>query len=129
MLFLDIQPKDVDRSIQSAFCEYTIPTEVLEIPLLKKKRAEKEGLLCEHLDCLTPENIPGIYERLVERMVLPSLRKSIEKLVCEKIHWSKRLEKCAGRESDIHIHTQKHTFLLLYLNRDFIVSSIIIGTF
>ena len=100
LLYQDVKttiPEDVCLSLRTTLDSLHFPDlSALKIPLLTKKRTQKESLLGDLWNCCKPDEILPAHEDLIYRILLPQLEKSMENVYFEKVYWSTKCRKVAG---------------------------------
>jgi hypothetical protein len=90
-------PSFVPLNIRSALLKFEVPDlSGIEIPILKKTKAQKERLLQDSWSVLNLATIKEEFSKLTENVLVPVFRKAMERTYFELIHWKTRMMKIAG---------------------------------
>ena len=68
----------------------------LMIPLLRKKKSQKETILADSWVILTSQGIQQDSVKLVNEVLTPAYQNAIESCYFEVIHWKAKIKKVAG---------------------------------
>ena len=105
-------PEYVPKRIQNLLSSLQLPSlKFLPIPVLKKKKFEKEALLSDSWGCATEDNILCAMRTLKSKILIPAYQTVIESIYFEITYWRSRLRKVAGN------------YLIIIINHYFIFST------
>lgn len=96
-------PSTVPPAIRDIIDDANLPDlTYVKIPLLRKKKAEKETILLDSWVCASDEvEVQRAIPELKSKILIPAFQNAIEGVHFEQIHWNTRIRKVAGMITEL----------------------------